>query len=80
MNMILQLLAQFSEQEAIFRILVAMGSLLSARKDDFEKLVALIQTSETALQLLKDASDDKSNHSTQNKLVDCCRHIVDLIF
>lgn len=80
--MIFSLIPRLQEPEALFRILVGLGTLLAATQDseDRNELVAAVRQSETALTMLRNLSEDTSVLSSQNKLANCSKQIIDLIF
>ena len=82
LNVIFSLIPRLQEPEAIFRILVGLGTLLAATQDseDRNELIAAVRQSETALTMLRTLSEDTSDLSSQNKLANCSKKIIDLIF
>ena len=73
------ILPQFTEPEAVFRMLVALGTLIAATTNPQDKkdLIRLVQQSDTALQILKTKAE--STNSSESKLANCSKQIIDLI-
>ena len=82
LNVIFSLIPLLQEPEAIFRILVGLGTLLADTQDpeDRNELIKSVRQSESALTMLRTMSEGAVNLSSQNKLTSCSKQIIDLIF
>lgn len=79
LDAMLNVLSRFSDHESTFRMLVAIGSLLSSASEDKPKLIETVQQSETALSILTTISENSTDQKA-NKLVSCSEYIIKLIF
>lgn len=81
LNVIFAALPRFNESEAIFRILVGLGTLLSASysTENRNQLIDAVRQSETAVSVLRTLSETTTQPNSQNKLADCSKEIIDLI-
>ncbi|XP_057317804.1 phospholipase A-2-activating protein [Microplitis mediator] len=75
------LLDKLKDPEAIFRGLVALGTLiaLTNNADDKNTLVQLLKHSENTIALLKSSSTSKSMLDAHGKISKCSKQILDLI-
>lgn len=75
------LLDKLKDPEAIFRGLVALGTLiaLTNNADDKNTLVQLLKHSENTIALLKSSSISKSMLDAHGKISKCSKQILDLI-
>lgn len=77
LNAMFSLLPLLNEPEAVFRTLVAMGTLLStSNSEDQNNLIKAVRQSEVALNILQTMSE--TTVST-NKLANCSKQIISLI-
>ncbi|XP_076180286.1 phospholipase A2 activator protein isoform X2 [Ptiloglossa arizonensis] len=82
LNVIFSVLPHLNEPEAVFRILVGLGTLLYTTSDskDRSDLIEAVQQSEVALNVLKTMSETNVPANTTNKLANCSKQIINLIF
>jgi hypothetical protein len=72
-------LSFFKDVEAIFRIFVGLGSILSTSAgSEFEELVKIVRQSENTLRILQTCSES-SEASAQSKLFIVSKEIINLI-
>lgn len=71
-------LPRLNESEAVFRTLVAMGTLLSttSNSEDQNNLIKAVRQSEVALNILQTMSEIRV---PTNKLANCSKQIISLI-
>lgn len=76
-----KLLPSLNELEAVFRVLVGLGTLLAGTQNPDERieLIKTVQQSENMLNLLKTMSENAHDVNIQNKVTNCSRQIIDLI-
>lgn len=81
LNVIFSVLPRLNESEAVFRTLVALGTLLctATNQQDRDDLIKAVRQSEAALNILKTMSETKISTSTPNKLANCSKQIISLI-
>lgn len=81
LNVIFSILPRLNESEAVFRTLVALGTLLCTTTDqeDRDHLIKAVRQSEAALNILKTMSETKISTNTSNKLANCSKQIISLI-
>ncbi|KAL0132928.1 hypothetical protein PUN28_000573 [Cardiocondyla obscurior] len=81
LNVLFTILPNLNESEAIFRALVGLGTLLAATSDpeDRNELISAVRQSESTLNVLRTISENTSDHSTSNKVINCSKQIIDLI-
>ena len=81
LNVIFSVLPRLNESEAVFRTLVALGTLLCTTTDqeDRDHLIKAVRQSEAALNILKTMSETKISTNTSNKLANCSKQIISLI-
>lgn len=82
MNGILSMISRLQEPEAIFRILVGLGTLIDAtvNANDRNELIEAVRQSEVALTMLRTLSEDNGAVNSQNKLASCSKQIINLLF
>ncbi|XP_051162617.1 phospholipase A-2-activating protein [Leptopilina boulardi] len=82
MNVILSMIPRLQEPEAIFRILVGLGTLLDGTNDvnNRNELIEAVRQSEVALTMLRTLSEDNGDVNSQNKLASCSKQIINLLF
>ena len=78
---IIQILNYLKEKEAIFRILVALGSIILGTTNESEKktLMHMAKDSKTLLQGLRFLLKDVENSTNSNKLLSITKQIIDLL-
>lgn len=78
LNAIFSVLPRLNEPEAVFRTLVAMGTLLSttSNSEDQNNLIKAVRQSEAALNILQTMSEIRV---PTNKLANCSKQIISLI-
>ncbi|CAK9827068.1 Phospholipase A-2-activating protein [Anthophora retusa] len=78
LNVMFSILPRLSESEAVFRTLVAMGTLLSttSNSEDRDDLIKAVRQSEVALNILQTMSETTV---PTNKLANCSKEIISLI-
>lgn len=81
LNVLLTVLPHLSDSEAIFRVLVGLGTLLAATPDpdDRKKLINALQEFENSLNILTTLSESATDLSASKKVANCCKQIIDLI-
>lgn len=78
LNTMFSVLPRLNEPEAVFRTLVAMGTLLSttSNSEDQNNLIKAVRQSEVALNILQTMSEIRV---PTNKLANCSKQIISLI-
>ncbi|XP_071874817.1 phospholipase A2 activator protein [Bombus fervidus] len=78
LNAMISVLPRLNEPEAVFRTLVAMGTLLSttSNSEDQNNLIKAVRQSEVALNILQTMSEIRV---PTNKLANCSKQIISLI-
>lgn len=81
LNAMIAILPHLKETEAVFRSLVALGTLLTASRliDDRNELIQMVKQSQSTVELLKTISGSKSMLDPLGKVSKCSRQILDLI-
>ncbi|XP_066598418.1 phospholipase A-2-activating protein [Prorops nasuta] len=79
LNVLIVLLPLFKESEALFRILVALGTLIAGTSDkcDRNELINVVRQTDAVITVIKNMSE--SSIQVSNKLIDCSKQIIDLI-
>ncbi|XP_034946377.1 phospholipase A-2-activating protein [Chelonus insularis] len=81
-NVIIKIFAGLKDPEAVFRILVALGTLLTIARNNIEEnkaLIQIIQQSNETVELLKSMSISKSMLDPHGRVSKCSTHILNLI-
>ncbi|XP_053984951.1 phospholipase A-2-activating protein isoform X2 [Hylaeus anthracinus] len=81
LNVMFSVLPHLNEPEALFRTLVGLGTLLyTSDSKDRSNLIKAIHESEVALNVLRTMSETNVPANTTNKLANCSKQIISLIF
>lgn len=80
LSALFSVLPRFNELEAIFRTLVALGTLVATTPDsnDRKRLISAVQQSETTLHILTTSLESSTDKMSQ-KVTACCKQIIDMI-
>ncbi|KAG7212515.1 hypothetical protein KM043_012825 [Ampulex compressa] len=81
LEVVLSVLPRLSETEAMFRVLVGLGTLLVTTADPERRneLINIVRQSESTLNILRNVSESLMPVKIPNKLENCSKQIIDLI-
>ena len=81
LNVILKLLEMLTDSEAIFRIVVAIGTLIMGAADEVEQkdLICIMRRTNTTLKSLRVLLHKVETSSVPNKLLGIVKQVIDLM-